>query len=88
MDELTEAVNLALDRVKSECGLNEGQLAAHFAVSRRLLHRWRKGTYSKAFRIIIPQTVLVNTPLPPAWNEAAADIRILAPLLAIPHIAS
>ena len=86
MDELTEQVNIALDRVKADNSFTEGQLAAHLTTSRMQLSRWRKGQYTKAFRAIIPITVLVNTPLPAAWAEQAVDIRILAPILAIPKI--
>ena len=88
MDELTEAVNLALDRVKSDHGLtNDDQLAQHIgAANRAVVWRWRRGKFTKAFRTIIPLTVLANTPLPPHWAEQAVDIRILAPLLAMPQI--
>ena len=86
MDELTEAVNLALDRVKAAHTLNEGALADHLAIDRMTLWRWRNGQYSALFRNLIPITVLVNTPLPVGATEQATDIRILAPLLAIPHI--
>ena len=86
MDELTEQVNLALDRVKAERRLNEGQLADHLGVDRMTLWRWRDGQYSKAFKTIIPLTVLANTPLPVGWIEQATDIRILAPLFSIPNI--
>lgn len=86
MDELTQQVNLALDRVKADNSLNEGQLADHLFVSRMTLWRWRDGQYSDLFRNLIPLTVLVNTPLPIGAAEQATDIRILAPLLAIPTI--
>ena len=86
MDELTQQVNLALDRVKTEHSLNEGQLADYIGVDRMTLWRWRDGQYSKAFKTIIPLTVLVNTPLPIGWTEQAADIRILTPLLKLPDI--
>lgn len=87
MDELTEAVNLALDRVKSEHGFtSESQLAAHLGVRRNAIYLWRKGKLSRPFRTIIPLTVLANTPMPPGWTELSKDVRILAPLLAIPKI--
>ena len=87
MDELTEAVNLALDRVKAEHNLSETELVAHLGVSdRTALYRWRRGRFSKAFRTIIPITVMVNTPLPVGWADQAVDIRILAPLLKMPDI--
>lgn len=88
MDKLTEQVNAALDRVKIENSLNESQLADHIGIDRMALWRWRRGYYSKAFRTIIPLTVLVNTPLPPGWSEQANDIRVLAPLLKLPNIGS
>ena len=88
MDELTIQVNLALDRVKTEHGLTESQLAKHIGISRNSLYRWRKGHFSKAFRTIIPLTVLANTPLPAGWSEQSDDVRILAPLLKLPDIAS
>ena len=86
MDELTEAVNLALDRVKSENSLNEGTLAIHLGIGRMALYRWRHGQFSREFRALMPITVMVNTPLPPGALELAQDIRILAPLLSIPKI--
>ncbi len=87
MDELTQQVNLALDRVKAAHGLSETELVAHLGVSdRTAIYRWRKGKFSKAFRTIIPLTVLVNTPLSLGWAEQAVDIRILAPLLMMPDI--
>ena len=87
MDELTQLVNLALDRVKADKQLNEGDLADHLGIDRMTLWRWRDGQYSRAFRTLIPLTVLVNTPLPDGAAEQASDIRILAPLLAMPTIA-
>ncbi len=86
MDELTQQVNLALDRVKAERGFNESELADHLGTDRMALWRWRTGHLSKAFRTIIPITVLVNTPLPTGWAEQATDVRILAPLLKLPDI--
>ncbi len=87
MDELTEAVNLALDKVKADQGLtSDYQLATHLGINRMQITRWRGGKLSKAFRIIIPRTVLVNTPLHSGDTDLALDIRILAPLLAIPKI--
>ena len=86
MDELTEAVNLALDRVKTDHNLNEGELADHLGTDRMTLWRWRQGQYSALFRNLIPLTVLVNTPLPVGAAEQATDIRILAPLLKLPNI--
>ena len=63
MDELTEAVNLALDRVKADHGLTETELVAHLgAANRAVLWRWRQGKFTKAFRRVIPRTVLANTP--------------------------
>ena len=88
MDILTEQVNLALDRVKTEHKLNESALAAHLGCSRNTIYRWRRGDFSKAFRTIIPITVLVNTPLPAGWSEQSDDVRILAPLLKMPDIAT
>ena len=88
MDELTQQVNLALDRIKTDHGLNESELAAHLGTDRMAIWRWRNGKFSKAFRTIIPITVLAQTPLPAAWTEQATDIRILAPLLTFPDIAS
>ena len=89
MDELTQQVNLALDRVKAEYELSETELADHLGVNDRMaVWRWRHGKFSKAFRTIIPITVLVNTPLPVGWAEQATDIRILAPLLKLPDIAT
>ena len=89
MDELTEAVNLALDRVKAEMNISETELAEHLgATDRMAVWRWRHGKFSKAFRTIIPLTVLVNTPLPIGWAEQAEDVRILAPLLKMPDIAT
>jgi DNA-binding XRE family transcriptional regulator len=87
MDELTEQVNLALDRVKAEHGFtSESQLADHLGVRRNAVYLWRKGKLSKAFRTIIPLTVLANTPMPHGWAELSKDVRILAPLLAMPKI--
>ena len=86
MDELTEQVALALDRVKADLSLTETALATHLGISRNSLYRWRQGRFSKSFRTIIPLTVLANTPLPPDWGEQADDVRILAPLLAMPKI--
>lgn len=87
MDELTEAVNLALDRVKAEHGItSDYQLAQHLGIRRMQLTRWRAGKLSHAFRTIIPITVMVNTPLPSGWAEQAQDIRVLAPLLSMPQI--
>ena len=87
MDELKQQVNLALDRVKSEQSLDsDAQLAEHLGTDRMTIWRWRNGKFSKAFRTIIPITVLVNTPLPVGWNELANDIRILAPILKLPDI--
>lgn len=88
MDELTQQVNLALDRVKSERGLSERGLADHIGIDRMALWRWRQGKFSRAFRTIIPITVLANTPLPVGWAEQAVDVRILAPLLKLPDIAT
>ena len=88
MDELTEAVNMALDRVKAEHGLGEAELADHLGTDRMAIWRWRNGQFSKAFRTIIPITVLGNTALPVGWAEQATDIRILAPLLKLPDISS
>ena len=85
MDELTIQVNLALDRVKGS--MTEGELADHLGTDRMQLWRWRQGMFSKAFRTIIPLTVLANTPLPIGWTEQANDIRILAPILKLPDIA-
>ncbi len=80
MDELTQQVNLALDRVKEAKSLtSDAQLALHLDCDRMAISRWRRGRFSKAFRTIIPITVLVNTPLPAGWPELANDIRILAP---------
>jgi len=87
MDELTIQVNAALDRVKADNAFNDDQLATHLGTNRMALWRWRHGNYSKAFRTIIPITVLANTELPPGWTAQAADIRILAPLLKLPDIA-
>ena len=86
MNELTEAVNLALDNAKGS--MTEQQLADQLGCSRNTLYRWRKGDFSKAFRTIIPLTVMVNTPLPAGWAEQSSDVRILAPLLKLPDIAS
>ncbi len=86
MDMLTEQVNLALDRVKTEQNLNEGELADYLGTDRMTLWRWRQGQYSILFRSLIPLTVLVNTPLPIGAAEQATDIRILAPLLKLPNI--
>ncbi len=89
MDILTEQVNLALDRVKAEKNISETELVDHLgATDRMAVWRWRHGRFSKAFRTIIPLTVLVNTPLPVGWAEQAEDIRILAPLLKMPDIAT
>lgn len=88
MDELTEAVNQALNRVKAEHGLSSDyQLAAYLGINRMQITRWRTGKLSNAFRIIIPRTVLANTPLSSGDAELALDIRILAPLLKMPDIA-
>ena len=94
MDELTEAVNLALDRVKADNGFHgtgeyhngEAQLAKHLGINRQMLWRLRKGQFSREFRTLMPITVMVNTPLPPGAIELAQDIRILAPILSIPQI--
>jgi len=86
MDEITQQVNLALDRLKTAHGLSESALAAQLGVTRAVVWRWRHGRFSRAFRTIIPRTVLASTPLPAGWAEQAVDIRILAPLLAIPQI--
>ena len=87
MDELTQQVNLALDRIKADQHItSDAQLAEHLNCDRMGISRWRRGRFSKAFRTIIPRTVLVNTPLPAGWNELANDIRILAPLLKLPDI--
>ena len=89
MDELTQQVNLALDRVKAEHGLSETELVAYLGATDRMeIYRWRQGRFSKAFRIVIPRTVLANTPLLDRDLELARDIRILAPLLKMPDIAS
>ena len=77
---------MALDRVKSERDLNEGELVAYLGTDRMTLWRWRQGQYSALFRALIPLTVLVNTPLPIGAAEQANDIRILAPLLKLPDI--
>lgn len=82
MDELTEAVKSALDRAQG--AMTDSEFAAHLGTDRMALWRWRNGRYSKAFRTIIPLTVLKNLPLPPGWAEQATDIRIVAPLLATP----
>lgn len=84
MDELTQAVNLALDTAKGE--MTEGYLAAQLGVDRMTLWRWRNGRFSQAFRMLMPITVMVGTPLPPGAADQATDIRVLAPLLAMPHI--
>jgi len=86
MDELTQQVNLALDRVKAQHGFSDEQLADHLGTDRMALWRWRRGKFTKAFRTIIPLTVLVNTELPAGWADQAADIRILAPILKLPDI--
>lgn len=87
MDELTEQVNLALDRVKSEQGFtSDYQLARHLGINRMQITRWRSGKLSNAFRIIVPRTVLANTPLSSGDADLALDIRILAPLLTLPKI--
>ncbi len=89
MDELTKQVNLALNRIKAEQSLSsDGQLADHLQCDRMAISRWRRGKFSKAFKTIMPITVLVNTPLPAGWAELANDIRILAPLLKLPDIAT
>lgn len=88
MDELTEQVNLALDRVKAERGLSESELAVYLNIDRMTLWRWRNGRYSQLFRMLIPITVMKNTPLPTGAAEQVDDIRILAPLLTIPNIAT
>ncbi len=89
MDELTEAVNLALDRVKAEQSLSsDAQLAIHLDCDRMAISRWRRGRFSRAFRTIIPQTVMMSISLPAGWAEQAKDIRVLAPLLKLPDIAS
>ena len=83
MDELTQQVNIALDRVKAAQGLtSDYQLAAHLEINRMQITRWRAGKLSNAFKIIIPRTVLANTPLSSGDADLALDIRILAPLLA------
>ncbi len=86
MDELTQQVNQALDRAKGS--MTEDEFAVHLGTTRMQLWRWRNGHYSKAFRTIIPLTVLVSTELPAGWAEQATDIRILAPLLKLPDIAT
>ena len=86
MDELTEAVNLALDRVKSAHGFTDTELAEALGTDRMMIWRWRQGKFSALFRFLIPITVLANTPLPAGAAEQATDIRILAPLLSIPQI--
>ncbi len=87
MDELTQQVNIALDRVKAAQGLtSDYQLAAHLEINRMQITRWRAGKLSNAFKIIIPRTVLANTPLSSGDADLALDIRILAPLLAMPEI--
>lgn len=89
MDELTQQVNLALDRVKAENNLSSDyQLATHLGIKRMQITRWRSGKLSNAFRIIIPRTVLANTPLSSGDADLALDIKILAPLLKMPDIAS
>lgn len=89
MDELTEAVNLALDRVKTEQNLtSDYQLAKHLGIKRMQLTRWRAGKLSKAFKTAAKITNVFAAPVPPGWNEQALDIRILAPLLKMPDIAS
>ena len=88
MDELTEAVNLALDRVKSEHNLSETELVTHLGVSdRTAIYRWRRGRFSKAFRTVAQITNMFTIPVTPGWAEQAVDIRILAPLLKPPDIA-
>lgn len=88
MDELTQQVNLALDRVKADQHFtSDYQLAAHLGIRRMQITRWRSGKLSNAFRIIIPRTVLANTPLSNGDIDLALDIRILAPLLKMPDIA-
>lgn len=87
MDELTEAVNLALDRVKAAHNLSETELVAHLGVSdRTALYRWRRGRFSKAFRTVAQITNMFITPVPLGWADQAVDIRILAPLLKMPEI--
>lgn len=87
MDELTEAVNLALDRVKAEQGFtSDYRLARHLGINRMQVSRWRSGKLSNAFKIIIPRTVLANTPLSSGDIDLALDIRVLAPLLEMPKI--
>ncbi len=88
MDELTIQVNLTLDQIKGERSFNEGELASHLGIDRMALWRWRQGQFSRAFRTIIPVTVMMGIPLPVGWAEQAIDIRILAPLLKLPDIAS
>lgn len=89
MDELTEAVNLALDRVKAEHNLSETELVEFLGVSdRAAIYRWRRGRLSKAFRTVARITNMFTIPVPLGWAEQAVDIRILAPLLKMPDIAS
>ncbi len=87
MDELTQQVNLALNRVKAAHGLSETELVAHLGVSdRTAIYRWRKGKFSKAFRTVAQITNMFTMPVSPGWNDQAVDIRILAPLLMMPDI--
>ena len=87
MDELTQQVILALDRVKAEHGLtSDFQLAAHLGVKRMQITRWRAGKLSKAFKTTAKITNVFTAPVPPGWADQALDIRILAPLLAMPQI--
>ena len=87
MDDLTQQVNLALDRVKSENGFaSDYQLAKHLGINRMQLTRWRAGKLSKAFSTVAALTNGFTTAVPLGWTEQALDIRILAPLLEIPKL--